>query len=108
MSDASPVTVFDRWRAEPVFHLQAAWGERHDVFSYERDDGLIVVEHRWSTACGRVIDRWGWTEDPAATDWSKRHRDQWDNRHGAAITLRRDHAETIGRLCLRCAAWADG
>lgn len=99
---AEPVTILVRWVPIPVFHLHGPWETTHIVERVERDDGLFDVTHRWRTACGRLINAWGWTEDPAESRWSHRFTEQWDNHTG--LQLRRDHAEKIGRPCLRCAA----
>lgn len=99
---AELVTIFDLWKATPVFHLHRSWDDDHRVARLERDDGLVEVSHRWTTACGQRVNWWGWTEDPAEVDWAKRSSESWDQHRGTQ--LRRDHAEKIGRLCQRCEA----
>lgn len=103
MSDATPVAIFTRWRAEPVFHLARSWEDGgHETSRSDHPDGFVIVEHRTYLECGRVLDAWGWHDHGDGRPWPERYSDEWERR--PALILRRDHAEKIGRLCRRCEA----
>lgn len=103
MADASVVVLYKEWEKVPVFHLLGHRGDDKIIDRrFELEDGWTWVEKTIRTACGTVVQQWGWEEHPDKTlPWSERFR---NHRNGPAwpTTLRRDHAKAFGRLCRRC------
>lgn len=91
MGDARAVVVLNLWANVPVVHLPRPGHFRR----METADGWHRTETR--PACGILLDVIEWQDRPAPW-WSEVRLE-----HRRGTWLRRDHAETIGRLCERCA-----